>query len=88
MRPKWRDRALDHLVDLLGLAHVDLHRERIEPGVAQARRCPTPGSSSCGCRSTIARAELAEPLRDREPDAGAAAGDDGDLIVRTTPAPA
>ena len=29
-----------------------------------------------------ARAELAEALRDREPDAGAAAGDDGDLVLR------
>ena len=62
------DGALDQLVDLLGIAHVDLDGQRIEPGMAQlcrsrfeVRRVPAADDD--------ARAERAEALRDRETDA-------------------
>ena len=42
--------ALDHLVHLLGLPHVELHGERIEARVAQRRRIPLRGSGRSGCR--------------------------------------
>ena len=71
--------ALDHLVHLIRLAYVDLDRERIEARMPQRRRSrfevlrvPAPHHD--------ARAKLAEPLRDREADAGTAACHDGDLM--------
>ena len=78
--PEVLDRALDHLVDLLRLAHVDLHGQRIEPGVAQRRRSRLE-VRRVPAADHDARAERSEALRDREPDSRAAAGDDRDLTL-------
>ena len=77
IRPKWRTTRRDHLVDLLRLSDVDLDGERIEPGVAEL------GGSLLEVRR-IAAADgegrrAAQALRDRQPEAGAASGDDRDL---------
>ena len=74
--PEVLDRALDELVDLLGVAHVDLDGQRIESGMTElcrsgleVRRVPAADDD--------ARAERTEALRDGETDARAATGDDG-----------
>ena len=73
-------RALDHLVDLLGLADVELNGERVDAGCAQ-RRAPGLEIGGIAAGDRDAGAERTEPLRDRETDAGAAAGDHRDLSL-------
>ena len=82
MRPKCRTVARDHLVDLLRLADVDLHGERIEPGMPQLRasRCSRFVGVAAADRRSRAPSSPRR-LRDRQADAGAAAGDDGDLAL-------
>ena len=74
------DRPLDHLVDLLRVAHVDLHGQGIEAGVPQLRtsllevlRVAAADHNTC--------AEFAETFRNREPQPGASTGDNGDLAL-------
>ena len=80
MRPKCLTRALDELVDLLGIADVDLHgqagrgrRAAARRAGFQVRRVPAADDD--------AGAELAEPLRHREADSGSAAGHDRHAIL-------
>ena len=75
------DDARDHLVHLFGVPDVDLHDQRIEPGMAQL------GAAAhdvlrVAAANRDARAELAEARRDREPEARAAARHDGHLILQ------
>jgi hypothetical protein len=74
-------RALDHLVDLLGLAHVELHGERVDAGGAQ-RGAPGLEMLRVAAGDGDARAERAQPFRDGETDPRAAAGDHRDPIVQ------
>ena len=73
------DDALDHLVDLLGLA-TSIWTQRVESGVTKHR-----GSVLEVCRvaaaDDVARPSVAEALRDREADPGAATGDHRDLTL-------
>jgi hypothetical protein len=62
------DHALDHFVDLLRIANVDLHGEWVEPGMSECRGSllevrGAPASDSYPC------AQAPEPLRDRQADA-------------------
>ena len=64
IRPKCRTTRVDHLVDLLGLPHVDLDRLRIEPRVTQLRRAALE-MFGVPAANRDERAELAEPRGDR-----------------------
>src|SRR5262245_20380378 len=75
------DRAFDHLVDLLGLAHVELYRERVDARLAQ-RVPPAFEMIGIAAGDGDARAERSEAARDRQADARTAAGDDGDLVLQ------
>src|SRR6185369_11010650 len=77
-RAEMLDGALHHFVHLIGNSYVDLHRERINARLAQRVRTlfQVPRVAAA---DGDARAQRTEALRDREADAGAAAGDDGDL---------
>ena len=68
------DHARDHLVDLLGLSHVDLDRLRVQTRVAQFGGAALE-MFGAPAANRDERTELAEPRRDREPETGAAAGD-------------
>src|SRR5262249_16917861 len=70
-----------HLVDLFGIAYVELNGQRVDPDLAQSVAallemiCVSAGDRD-------ARAERAQALRDSQTDAGAASGDHGDLILQ------
>jgi hypothetical protein len=70
--------AHHHLVHLLGIANVELNRERIEPGVTEIRR-PLFQMLGVATRNGDAGAELAQAFCYREPDPGSTTGDDRDL---------
>ena len=69
-----------HLVYLLGIPHVDLHGQRVEPGVAQfgGALLQVVGIAAANGH---ARAELSETLRDSESNAGSTPGNHGDLSL-------
>src|SRR5918994_5072237 len=78
--PEVLDGALDELVDLLGVAHVDLPGERIEAGMTEFCR-PRLEVRRIPAADDDARAERTEAFRDGETDAGASAGDHGDTTL-------
>jgi hypothetical protein len=75
------DDPRDHFIDLLGVPDVDLHDERIEPGVPQL------GAAAHDVLCVAAsngdpRAQRAQARRDREAQARAPARHDSDLVFQ------
>src|SRR6478672_11901317 len=73
--------AFDHLVDLVRLPDVDLHRQRIEARVSQSRGALLE-VLGVAAADDDACAELAETQGYRQPDTSSASRDDGDLVLK------
>src|SRR6478672_10712447 len=73
--------AFDHLVDLVRLPDVDLHRQRIEARVSQSRGAILE-VLGVAAADDDACAELAQTQGYRQPDTSSASCDDGDLVLK------
>ena len=72
------EHAMNHFIDLLRFSDVDLHRQRIEPGMPQVRGSLLQVFGTTAADREV-RAELAHAFRDRQAETGAAPCDDRDL---------